>query len=114
MLPYFLGAAGPEQALRRYHLKEAQRAQRAAQRKLDDAERSRAAVDANGLALLRLAHREGLVEGVPAAPDPQKIHFLLEQALTVPASAIGPVDLRDQRQGCPTSSEACVASCSTR
>ncbi|MET9977631.1 DUF3732 domain-containing protein [Streptomyces microflavus] len=97
-LPYFLGAAGPEQALRRYQLNEAQRAQRAAKRKLDDAERDRAAVDANGLALLRLAISEGLLAQVPTAPDPQQIHSLLEQALTVPVSAAGPADLPDQRQ----------------
>jgi hypothetical protein len=97
-LPYFLGAAGPEQALRRYQLNEAQRAQRAAKRKLDDAERDRAAVDANGLALLRLAHSEGLLAQVPAAPDPQQIHSLLEQALTVPLSTAGPAGRPDQRQ----------------
>ncbi|QTI87222.1 DUF3732 domain-containing protein [Streptomyces sp. AgN23] len=97
-LPYFLGAAGPEQALHRYHLNEAQRAQRAAQRKLDDAHRHAAAVDASGLALLRLAQSEGILEEVPAAPAPSETRALLEQALTVTVSTIGPVDLRDRRQ----------------
>ncbi|MEW2573991.1 DUF3732 domain-containing protein [Streptomyces sp. NPDC047070] len=98
-LPYFLGAAGPEQALRRYHLNEAQRAQRAAQRKLDDVRRHRAAVDATGVALLRLAQSEGLLTEVPAAPGPAEVQRLLEQALTVSVSTVGPVDLRDRRQG---------------
>ncbi len=97
-LPYFLGAAGPEQALRRYHLGEAQRAQRAAQRKLDDALRQQATVDASGLALLRLAESEGLLDEVPAAPDAEQIRRLLEQALTVTALTVGPVDIRDRRQ----------------
>ncbi|MGJ5831965.1 DUF3732 domain-containing protein [Streptomyces ossamyceticus] len=98
-LPYFLGAAGPEQALRRHHLNEAQRAQRAAQRKLDDAHRHRDAVDASGVALLRLAQSEGLLEEVPPAPGPEEIRALLEQALTVTVSTVGPVDLTDRRQG---------------
>ncbi|MEV0701083.1 DUF3732 domain-containing protein [Saccharopolyspora sp. NPDC050389] len=97
-LPYFLGAAGPEQALRRHYFNEAQRAQRAAQRKLDDARRHRAAVDANGLALLRLAQGEGLLGEVSSTPDPEQIRYLLEQALTVTASTLGPVEIRDQRQ----------------
>lgn len=98
-LPYFLGAAGPEQALRRYHLNEAQRAQRAAQRKLDDAQRHREAVDASGVALLGLAQSEGLLEEIPASPGPEEIRRLLEEALTVTVSTVGPVDLRDRRQG---------------
>ncbi|MFD7757273.1 DUF3732 domain-containing protein [Streptomyces sp. NPDC059757] len=97
-LPYFLGAAGPEQALRRYHLGEAQRAQRAAQRKLDDARRHQASVDASGLALLRLAQSEGLLDEVPAAPSAEQIRTLLEHALTVTAMTVGPADLRDRRQ----------------
>ncbi|MFF1962453.1 DUF3732 domain-containing protein [Streptomyces sp. NPDC058232] len=97
-LPYFLGAAGPEQALRRYHLGEAQRAQRAAQRKLDDARRHQASVDASGLALLRLAQSEGLLDEVPAAPSAEQIRALLEHALTVTAMTVGPADLRDRRQ----------------
>ncbi|MEU1790282.1 DUF3732 domain-containing protein [Streptomyces sparsogenes] len=98
-LPYFLGAAGPEQALNRHRLNEAQRAQRAAQRKFDDVQRHRDAVDASGMALLRLAQNEGLLEQVPTAPHPEEIRSLLEQALIVTVSSIGPVDLRDQRQG---------------
>ncbi|SDE26793.1 hypothetical protein [Streptomyces prasinopilosus] len=83
----------------RHRLNEAQRAQRAAQRKLGDAQRHRGAVDTTGVALLRLAQREGLLEEVPAAPGPEEIRRLLEQALTVTVSTVGPVDLRDRRQG---------------
>ncbi|WP_194905991.1 DUF3732 domain-containing protein [Catenulispora rubra] len=98
-LPYFLGAAGPEQALRLHRLNGAQRELRAAQRKLDDAQRRRDSVDAAGVALLRLAQNEGLLDHVPAAPDAEDIRALLEQALTITVTAVGPSDLRDQRQG---------------
>ncbi|MFF2165485.1 DUF3732 domain-containing protein [Streptomyces sp. NPDC058175] len=96
-LPYFLGAAGPQQALNRHHLNEAQRAQRAAQRKFDDALRHREAIDADGVALLRLAQNEGLLNEVPQTPTPQEIRRLLEQALTITTSFVGPVDLTDRR-----------------
>lgn len=98
-LPYFLGAAGPEQALRLHRLNDAQRALRAAQRKFDERQRQREAVDAAGVALLRLAQNEGLLEHVPDAPGAEEIRTLLEQALTVTVSTVGPPDLRDRRQG---------------
>ncbi|MER5358381.1 DUF3732 domain-containing protein [Streptomyces sp. NPDC002785] len=98
-LPYFLGAAGPEQALHRHHLNDAQRTQRAAQRKLDEAHRHREAVDAAGVALLRLAQNEGLLNDVPAAPGPEEIRGLLERALTATVSTVGPLDLPDRRHG---------------
>ncbi|WSQ06329.1 DUF3732 domain-containing protein [Streptomyces sp. NBC_01231] len=97
-LPYFLGAAGPEQALRRHRLSEAQRAQRAAQRKLDDALRHQQAMDANGLALLRLAESEGLLTELPAAPDTTQVLDLLHQALAAAPETAAPLDLRDRRQ----------------
>ncbi|MET9896163.1 DUF3732 domain-containing protein [Streptomyces sp. NPDC006465] len=97
-LPYFLGAAGPEQALRRRRLGEAQRAQRAAQRKLDDALRHQQVMDANGIALVRLAETEGLLSDVPAAPDPTQVLDLLHQALVTEPQTATPLDLRGQRQ----------------
>lgn len=96
-LPYFLGAAGPQQALNRHHFNDAQRAQRAAQRKLDDALRRREAVDADGVALLRLAQSEGLLSEVPQTPAPEEIRRLLERALTATVSVVGPPDLTDRR-----------------
>ncbi|MFJ1935380.1 DUF3732 domain-containing protein [Kitasatospora sp. NPDC088160] len=98
-LPYFLGAAGPEQALRRHHLTEAARAQRAAQRKYDDALRHQAATDANGLALVRLAQNEGLLTDVPAAPNTAQVVDLLQQALAASPRTAAPLNLSDQRQG---------------
>lgn len=97
-LPYFLGAAGPEQALRRYHLGQAQRAYRAAQRKLDDAMRHQAQADAEGVALIRLAEAEGLLIDPPAAPDATQIDILLRQALDAAPDTAAPLDLRDRRQ----------------
>lgn len=98
-LPYFLGAAGPEQALRRHQLGEALREQRTAQRKFDDAVRRRDGIDTRQAALLRLAEREGLLRDLPPALDPQQIRSLLDQALTVtPVTADGPTDLQDRRQ----------------
>ncbi|MGQ4344056.1 DUF3732 domain-containing protein [Streptomyces sp. SAS_275] len=97
-LPYFLGAAGPEQALRRRRLGEAQRAQRAAQRKLDDALRHQQAMDANGLALVRLAESEGLLADVPATLDLTQVIDLLRQALATAPQTATPLELRDRRQ----------------
>ncbi|MEU2955915.1 DUF3732 domain-containing protein [Streptomyces xanthochromogenes] len=97
-LPYFLGAAGPEQALRRHRLGEAQRAQRAAQRRLDDALRHQQAMDANGLALVRLAEREGLLTDTPAAPTTAQVLDLLYQALAAAPQTAAPLGLRDRRQ----------------
>ncbi|AXI76114.1 DUF3732 domain-containing protein [Peterkaempfera bronchialis] len=98
-LPYFLGAAGPEQALRRHHLTEAARAQRAAQRKYDDALRHQAATEANGLALVRLAQNEGLLTDVPAAPNTTQVVDLLQQALAASPRTAAPLNLSDRRQG---------------
>ncbi|MFI5831410.1 DUF3732 domain-containing protein [Streptomyces sp. NPDC051578] len=97
-LPYFLGAAGPEQALRQHHLGEARREVRAAQRKLDAALRQRQVLDANGIALLRLAQSEGLLRDVPVAPDAGTVHALLREALTVPPLAPIASDIGDRRQ----------------
>lgn len=97
-LPYFLGAAGPEQALRRHRLGEAQRSQRAAQRKLEDALRHQQAMDANGLALVRLAEAEGLLTDVPAAPENAQVFDLLHQALATAPQTAAPLDIRDRRQ----------------
>ncbi|GAA2529805.1 MULTISPECIES: DUF3732 domain-containing protein [Streptomyces] len=97
-LPYFLGAAGPEQALRRHQLGEALREQRAAQRRFDDAVRRRDGIDTRQAALLRLAEGEGLVQDIPLGLDPQQTRSLLGQALSVtPLTADGPVDLQDRR-----------------
>ncbi|MFJ6438761.1 DUF3732 domain-containing protein [Streptomyces sp. NPDC091416] len=96
-LPYFLGAAGPEQALRRHRLGEAQRAQRAAQRKLEDALRHRQAMDTNGLALVRLAEAEGLLTDVPAAPENAQVFDLLQQALTTSPQTAAPLNMGDRR-----------------
>jgi hypothetical protein len=68
-LPYFLGAAGPEQALRRYELGDALREQRAAQRKFDEATRRQAGADERSTSLVRLAEREGLLSDVPSTLD---------------------------------------------
>ncbi|WP_097893651.1 DUF3732 domain-containing protein [Streptomyces sp. st170] len=97
-LPYFLGAAGPEQALRQHRLGEARREVRAAQRKLDTARRQREALDTNGIALLRLAENEGLLSDVPAAPDADTVHDLLRQALSVAPLAPTNSDIGDRRQ----------------
>ncbi|MER0478591.1 DUF3732 domain-containing protein [Streptomyces sp. Edi2] len=98
-LPYFLGAAGPEQALRRHQLGEALREQRAAQRKFDDAVRRRDGIDTRQAALLRLAEREGLLQDLPPALDPQQARSLLDRALTVaPITADGPTNLQDRSQ----------------
>ncbi|MFE9459488.1 DUF3732 domain-containing protein [Streptomyces californicus] len=97
-LPYFLGAAGPEQALRRHRLGEAQRAQRAAQRKLEDALRHQQAMDANGLVLVRLAEAEGLLTDVPAALENAQVFDLLQQALTTSPQTAAPLNMRDRRQ----------------
>jgi hypothetical protein len=96
-LPYFLGAAGPEQSLRRHHLGEAIRAQRQAQRKYDDALRQQAATDAGGLALARLAENEGLLTDVPPAPDTGQVVALLQQALDASPRTAAPLDLPDRR-----------------
>ncbi|MFD8821266.1 DUF3732 domain-containing protein [Streptomyces sp. NPDC059605] len=96
-LPYFLGAAGPEQSLRRHHLGEATRAQRRAQRKYDDALRQQAATDAGGLALVRLAENEGLLTDVPPAPDTGQVVALLQQALDASPRTAEPLDLPDRR-----------------
>ncbi|MFD9535793.1 DUF3732 domain-containing protein [Streptomyces sp. NPDC060010] len=97
-LPYFLGAAGPEQALRQHRLGEARREVRAAQRKLDTALRQREVLDTNGIALLRLAQSEGLLRDIPAAPDADIVHALLRKALTVPPLAPTSSDVGDRRQ----------------
>ncbi|UGQ13538.1 DUF3732 domain-containing protein [Yinghuangia sp. ASG 101] len=87
-LPYFLGAAGPEQALRRYHFGDAQRAQRAAHRKLEEAMRRQSAAEADELTLLRLARTEGLLADIPLAPSPQDVRALLQRSLqSVPREA---------------------------
>ncbi|MFD5541704.1 DUF3732 domain-containing protein [Streptomyces sp. NPDC127079] len=96
-LPYFLGAAGPEQSLRRHHLGEAIRAQRQAQRKYDDAVRQQAATDAGGLALVRLAENEGLLTDVPPAPDTGQVVALLQQTLDASPRTAAPLDLPDWR-----------------
>ncbi|MFJ7593357.1 DUF3732 domain-containing protein [Streptomyces sp. NPDC097617] len=96
-LPYFLGAAGPEQALRRHQLGEALRAQRAAERKLDDAASRRAGADARTSGLLRLAENEGLLTGVPAVADPHQTQTLLSQALEVSPALTSTLELTDRR-----------------
>ncbi|MFB4193393.1 DUF3732 domain-containing protein [Streptomyces carpaticus] len=96
-LPYFLGAAGPEQSLRRHHLGEATRAQRQAQRKYEDALRQQAATDAGGLTLVRLAENEGLLTDVPVAPDTGQVVALLHQALDASPRTAAPLDLPDRR-----------------
>ncbi|MFK4107126.1 DUF3732 domain-containing protein [Streptomyces sp. NPDC002176] len=96
-LPYFLGAAGPEQALRRHHLGEAVRAQRQAQRKYDDALRQQAATDAGGVALVRLAENEGLLTSVPAEPDTGQVVALLQRALAASPRTAAPLALPDRR-----------------
>ncbi|MGW7450170.1 DUF3732 domain-containing protein [Streptomyces sp. NPDC054787] len=97
-LPYFLGAAGPEQALRQYRLVEAGREVRTAQRKLDASLRQREVLDTNGIALLRLAQNEGLLSNVPAAPDADTVQSLLRKALAVPPLAPINTDICDRRQ----------------
>ncbi|MEU9031906.1 DUF3732 domain-containing protein [Streptomyces sp. NPDC048383] len=97
-LPYFLGAAGPDQALRQYRLVEARRELRAAQRKLDTSLRQREALDTSGIALLRLAQGEGLLSEVPAAPDAATVDSLLRKALTVAPLAPISSDIGDRRQ----------------
>lgn len=88
-----------EQALRRHRLGEAQRAQRAAQRKLDDVLRHQQAMDANGIALVRLAESEGLLADAPAAPDTAQVLDLLHQALAAVPETATPLELRGRRQG---------------
>lgn len=61
-------------------------------------QRHRAMADANGLTLIRLAQSEGLLEEASLTPDPEQIRYLLEQALTVTASTVGHVEVRDHRQ----------------
>ncbi|WP_406073043.1 DUF3732 domain-containing protein, partial [Streptomyces virginiae] len=97
-LPYFLGAAGPEQALRQYRLGEARREVRTAQRKLDAALRQREALDTGGIALLRLAQSEGLLSDVPAAPDTDTVQALLRKALAIPPLAPISSDVGDRRE----------------
>ncbi|MFD5065553.1 DUF3732 domain-containing protein [Streptomyces sp. NPDC058394] len=97
-LPYFLGAAGPEQALRQYRLGEARREVRTAQRKLDASLRQREVLDTNGITLLRLAQDEGLLSDVPAAPDADAVQALLRKALTVAPLAPVTSDIGDRRQ----------------
>ncbi|MFC4035766.1 DUF3732 domain-containing protein [Streptomyces polygonati] len=96
-LPYFLGAAGPEQALRRHQLGQALRAQRAAQRALEDASRRQEGTDTRAVALLRLAESEGLLSDVPVTVDPRRIPQLLDQALSV-SSAVEQAAPADRRQ----------------
>ncbi|WP_031511391.1 DUF3732 domain-containing protein [Streptomyces megasporus] len=97
-LPYFLGAAGPEQALRRHQLAESLRAQRAAQRQFDDAVRRQSGADARVAALVRLAESEGLLQNVPLVLDRQQIHYLLDRALETPAWPEEPSEALDRRQ----------------
>lgn len=97
-LPYFLGAAGPGQALRHYQLNESLRAQRVAQRQLDDATRRREGGDVRVMALIRLAESEGLLRDVPPDIDSEQTQQFLARALEVPVLSIEPSVTEDRRQ----------------
>ena len=97
-LPYFLGAAGPEQALRRYELGDALREQRAAQRKFDEATRRQAGADERSTSLVRLAEREGLLSDVPSTLDVPLTQSLLDRALAAAPTFAESSDTSDRRR----------------
>ncbi|WP_327667338.1 DUF3732 domain-containing protein [Streptomyces sp. NBC_00485] len=79
-LPYFLGAAGPEQAARQRQLVEANRSLRRIQRQLEDVDRNQEAASVELLGLARLAQDAGMLATVPTAPSAAVLDTLLREA----------------------------------
>lgn len=79
-LPYFLGAAGPEQAARQRQLVEANRSLRRIQRQLEDTDRNQEAASVELLGLARLAQDAGMLATVPTAPSAVALDTLLREA----------------------------------
>lgn len=76
-LPYFLGAAGPEQASRQRQLVDATRSLRRIQRQLEEINRNQEAAGAELLGLARLAQDAGMLATLPSAPTAAVLDDLL-------------------------------------
>ncbi|WP_431039013.1 DUF3732 domain-containing protein [Streptomyces sp. P6-2-1] len=98
-LPYFLGAAGPEQAARRHELAELNKALRRVNKQIEEARRRVEGGEAHRIALARMAADAGLIDTVPEAPTTTTLDTLLRQALdAVPDASFvsGPDTRREQ------------------
>ncbi|MFD7645660.1 DUF3732 domain-containing protein [Kitasatospora sp. NPDC059795] len=86
-LPYFLGAAGPDQAVRQQQLADTNKALRRTQKQLDEARKRLDGAEAHRLALARMAADVGLI---PEAPGPQDLTATDLDALLHTALRSGP------------------------
>ncbi|MDO0917834.1 DUF3732 domain-containing protein [Streptomyces sp. DT2A-34] len=84
-LPYFLGAAGPEQAARKQQLLTTTRRLTALRRTLDQARQHASSSTTVRTALARLAHQAGLIAELPASLQPAELETLLHTALEAPS-----------------------------
>ncbi|MFJ3221578.1 DUF3732 domain-containing protein [Kitasatospora sp. NPDC086801] len=80
-LPYFLGAAGPDQAARRHELAETNKALRRVNKQIEEARRRVEDGEAHRVALARLAADGGLIADVPEALTAAALDDSLRQAL---------------------------------
>ncbi|WP_405444441.1 DUF3732 domain-containing protein [Streptomyces achromogenes] len=80
-LPYFLGAAGPEQATRRHELAETNKALRRVNKQIEEARRRVEDGEAHRVALARMAADAGLINEIPEALTATALDALLRQAL---------------------------------
>ncbi|MEU0088359.1 DUF3732 domain-containing protein [Streptomyces sp. NPDC006274] len=89
-LPYFLGAAGPEQAARQRQLAEATKALRRVQRQIDETQRDNESANAALHALARLAQEAGMVQVVPERASAAELDTLLREAADTVADPSAP------------------------
>lgn len=94
-LPYFLGAAGPEQAARQRQLAEAIRGLRRVQRQIDEYQRDGESTTSVLHALARLAQDAGMIQNVPARSSAAELNVLLRQAADTVTDPSAPLDLGD-------------------
>ncbi|MET9221732.1 hypothetical protein EES43_29825 [Streptomyces sp. ADI96-02] len=80
-LPYFLGAAGPEQAARRHELAEIKKAQRRISKLIEEARRRVEGGEAHRIALARMAADAGMIAEIPEAVSAAALDQLLHRAL---------------------------------
>lgn len=96
-IPYFLGAAPRDQALKRAQLRDAQRAVTRVQASLAATESAAREIEAELQALLSEAHAAGLTETAAAETREQAV-AALAQALDAPAPPPPPRDEQDRRR----------------
>ncbi|WP_327396908.1 DUF3732 domain-containing protein [Streptomyces phaeochromogenes] len=94
-LPYFLGAAGPEQASRQRQLVDATRSLRRIQRQLEEINRNQEAAGAELLGLARLAQDAGMLATLPSAPTAAVLDDLLRGAADAVTDPLTATDLGD-------------------